>query len=302
MQRDDTRSMFFIIKSSSLWCSITLLLRVPAGSTWSFLELQHELIEIFILLDTIGNYCVLPQWIYGALLPLQSLVWMPCLPLLAWVMWFVAGHGCVRPFSACPHVANLRSSLWPWCPVPVPGSLGQGGHLLLCLGVVGMSSWLDDLCCWGFALFVRTDVLHRLQVSMLSAGLSDASCPASWMLLQSSGSNMCCLASAEPEQERWTLMEMFLHVSGSAHYPTNINYQRSVLIVAVCGFWAHTGSFCVLIVVTWMFYLWDLLCYILPSLIHNITDQKKEDWQRSHTHVYVGHPCHEGHKNKKERK
>lgn len=42
-----------------------------------------------------------------------------------------------------------------------------------------------DLCCWGFALFVRTDVLHRLQVSMLSAGLSNASCPASWMLLQS---------------------------------------------------------------------------------------------------------------------
>lgn len=74
----------------------------PAGSTCSFLEHQHELIEFFILLDTIGNHCVLPQWIYGALLPLQSLVWMPCLPLLAWVMWFVAGHGCVRPFLCLP--------------------------------------------------------------------------------------------------------------------------------------------------------------------------------------------------------
>lgn len=240
MQRDDTRSMFFIIKSSSLWCSITLLLRVPAGSTWSFLELQHELIEFFILLDTIGNYCVLPQWIYGALLPLQSLVWMPCLPLLAWVMWFVAGHGCVRPFSACPHVANLRSSLWPWCPVLVPGSLGQGGHLLLCLGVVGMST-------------CAVEGLPCLSEPMSSTGFRSLCCPQAWVMLavlllgcfyNLGGSNMCCLASAEPEEERWTLMEMFLHVSGSAHYPTNINYQRSVLIVAVCGFWAHRFILC----------------------------------------------------------
>lgn len=158
----------------------------PAGSNWSFLGLQHELIGFFILLDTIGAYCVLSQWIYGALLPLQSLVWMSCLPLLAWVMWFVAGHGCVGPFSSAgPHVANPGFSLWPWCPIPAPGSLGQGGHLLLYVGVVGMSSWLDDLCCWGFALFVKTDVLHRLQVSMLSPGLWDASCPASWVLVQS---------------------------------------------------------------------------------------------------------------------
>lgn len=264
LQRDDTRSMFFIIKSSSLWCSITLLLRVipcrqhllilgaPAWVNWVFYSFGHDWESLCP--TTMDLWCTAPSTVpcLDAMPPPPGLgdviccrAWMcKAFPLLAHMLQ-TAGHPCDRDAQ------SLCLALW--------GKVGTSCSVL---------GW------WGCRVGWTTcaaEGLPCLSDPMSSTGFGSLCCPQAWVMLavlllgcfyNLGGSNMSCLSSVEPGQERWTLMEMFLHVSGSAHYPTNINYQRSVLIVAVCGFWAHTGSFCVLIVVTWMFYLWDLLCYI----------------------------------------